>query len=188
MSRIFERVSCDFLLKLRLRSSKFPIFAVAKVNLKSAEWKRLHLFSVGIIIRRKKMLQNIRWWLWVNPQYLISWWQMINMKLLSGTDVTNQVEIATNEKGMVAAFMSFHKFLKCSEKNGLVHFRCSFFKTQCKARLSVDAAAPLVKLRQTHNHEPRQKAKKEFYQNVVSTKRFKWSSSDSAKTFFVEAE
>lgn len=75
--------------------------------------------------------------------------------LLLGTDVTNvtdQVEIVTNDKGRQMIYLNQYKFVKATESSLVVHYRCNFYKQKCRARLVIDLEKPMVKLLQEHNH------------------------------------
>lgn len=98
----------------------------------------------------------------------------------SGEDVTNEVEFLTNNKGFVSAFLQSERFIKSNENNGVVHYRCVFYKEKCKARLAVDASTPLVKLKHSHNHKPVDEASKIAHRNVVSVQRFRRNSSNGS--------
>lgn len=109
---------------------------------------------------------------------------LTNVIQLSGDDVTSEVEFVTNNKGHVSAYLNFEKFINSYNHHGVVHYRCRMYREKCKARLTVDAAAPLVKLKQSHNHKSPQQVKKNIYLNAVSIRRFRRNSTDGA--FFSE--
>lgn len=69
-----------------------------------------------------------------------------------GTDVTDQVEIVTNDKGRQMVYLNQYKFVKANESSLVAHYRCNMYKQQCRARLVIDLETPMVKLLRTHNH------------------------------------
>lgn len=72
--------------------------------------------------------------------------------LLLGTDVTDQVEIVTNDRGRQIVYLNQYKFVKANESSLVVHYRCNMYKQKCRARLVIDLETPIVKLLRWHNH------------------------------------
>lgn len=116
----------------------------------------------------------------VADQFMIN---LTNVIQLSGDDVTSEVEYVTNSKGHVAEHLNFEKFINSYKHHGVFNFRCRMYRAKCKPRLTVDAAAPLVKLKQFHNHKSAQQVKTNIYLNAVSIKRFRRNSTDGAFFF-----
>lgn len=93
--------------------------------------------------------------------------------LVTGVDVTAEVEFCTNTGGHVSALVHYQKYLKVNEKqNEVVNYRCRFYKSRCKARLVVGPSWPRAQIINVHNHQPEEKDMKEVYRNVVSIQKF----------------
>ena len=100
---------------------------------------------------------------------------------LSGTedftsDVTEEVELVTNDKEWTLMFLNGYKFTKYFENKTCVSYRCTMYPkqaTDCQARLKHNKLTKNVFMRSDHNHPADEGAYAQFVKSAISVKRIK---------------
>ena len=100
---------------------------------------------------------------------------------LSGTEdfsseVTDEVELVTNDKEWTLMFLNGYKFTKYFENKTCVSYRCTMYPKQasdCQARLKHNKLTKNVFMRSEHNHPADEGAYAQFVKSAISVKRIK---------------
>lgn len=100
---------------------------------------------------------------------------------LSGTEdfsceVTDEVELVTNDKEWTLMFLNGYKFTKYFENKTCVSYRCTMYPKQasdCQARLKHNKLTRNVFMRSDHNHPADEGAYAQFVKSAISVKRIK---------------
>lgn len=92
------------------------------------------------------------------------------------SEVTDEVELVTNDKEWTLMFLNGFKFTKYFENKTCVSYRCTMYPKQasdCQARLKHNKLTKNVFMRSVHNHQADEGAYAQFVKSAISVKRIK---------------
>ena len=92
------------------------------------------------------------------------------------SEVTDEVELVTNDKDWTLMFLNGYKFTKYFENKTCVSYRCTMYPKQasdCQARLKHNKLTKNVFMRSDHNHPADEGAYAQFVKSAISVKRIK---------------
>lgn len=92
------------------------------------------------------------------------------------SEVTDEVELVTNDKEWTLMFLNGFKFTKYFENKTCVSYRCTMYPKQasdCQARLKHNKLTKNVFMRSEHNHLADEGAYAQFVKSAISVKRIK---------------
>lgn len=93
--------------------------------------------------------------------------------MLVSTDVTNEVELITNNSGCTLLFLDGFKFMKSGESKTTIQYRCSAYVKKCRSRIVFHKSNKTVRKNEiAHNHAADMDAYHHFLKTSVLVQRF----------------
>ncbi|CRK91941.1 CLUMA_CG005559, isoform A, partial [Clunio marinus] len=90
-----------------------------------------------------------------------------------GTDITDDIEMVTNNKGSTVVFYNGFKYLKSGESKTSLQYRCVLYMKKCRSRIIFNREnKTAMKNEIGHNHDVDPHSYDSFMSSAVETQRF----------------
>lgn len=90
-----------------------------------------------------------------------------------GTDITDEIELITNNKGSTVLFYQNYKYLKSGESKTSLQYRCVNYMKKCRSRIIFNRDnETAMKNEIMHNHEADPAMYETFYRTAALRRRF----------------
>lgn len=90
-----------------------------------------------------------------------------------GTDITDDIQMITNNKGSTVLFYKGFKYLKSGESKTSLQYRCVHYMKKCRSRIIFNREnKTAMKNEIAHNHEEDPNAYNNFQMSAVLTREF----------------